>query len=899
MTKYILIINQALLLNLIIYTPLFSQTVISGTVYSKDTKETLIGAQIQIPQAEKATITDINGQFKIEVDLLPPIVLRVQMLGYDSLYWNIVDNHQDIELEMLPKTLGEHTEKTIGKRIDDNILYAPNALKQLDFMDIMMNPNNDFYTGLGMLEGVQVYHSSFGFTPINTRGFADILNNRLVQLVDGVDVSVPGLNAPIGNAIGPSELDIEKVELVAGPGSALYSANAFNGLLQIKTRDIEDYPGFSAYFKQGAILQEDIGSRLFTDLGFRYALNKGRFGAKFSLSYLNADDLIATDYDFTPIAPSFDPNEFINNQARNIYGDASVVRLPNGLFINRSGFREEDLIDDKVDNLRANVLFQYKIKDDLKLIYDTRMSRMDYVNRVGSYIAVEDELILNQRLELRGKDFFVRSYVTDIIDGESLDFERTGNKLQETLIPDDVWAARFFNAWSGAVPGTPANDVEGARIFADLPLPDPRTDEFINTLEEVKRQDNSASGIQANRSSFWHVEGQYDIVSSEATKKAVQIGGSFRRYNLLSGGSLFNDGPNSNFADGINIWEAGGFLLATQELLNERLTLYGSLRFDAHQDFPFRVSPKIASTIKLDRRNNHNLRVQGQVGFRNPVPSEMFIFAGVQSTSGPLIIGGTERNLEALQVEQTSGREIFSNLVSLESFTAFQRSGGQNPAILDPANLELLEREQVQTIELGYRGLVNNTFFIDVNAYLSSYRNFSRSSFLYSQELLSPIVVTNNIGENILGWGSGIILEYNFPKKYKIQANYTYADTDLEIPTDEDLSAISNELPSLGFNAPNHSYNISLNNRDVFKGLGFSLQYQWWDSYVWKSALGTADIPSTGIFNAALSVKLRESPILIKVVGSNLLNRDFNTVIGGPSIGAQYHVSVTFDKFFW
>jgi outer membrane receptor protein involved in Fe transport len=57
-----------------------------------------------------------------------------------------------------------------------------------------------------------------------------LANTRFMQLVDG-DNSSPLLNFVLGNMIGVSEIDVQSVELLPGASSALYGANAFNGIL--------------------------------------------------------------------------------------------------------------------------------------------------------------------------------------------------------------------------------------------------------------------------------------------------------------------------------------------------------------------------------------------------------------------------------------------------------------------------------------------------------------------------------------------------------------------------------------------------------------------------------------------------------------------------------------------
>ena len=64
-------------------------------------------------------------------------------------------------------------------------------------------------------------------------------------MVDGMDNSSPALNFAIGNMLGMSELDVNTVELLPGASSALYGANAFNGMLFMKSKSPFEFQGVS------------------------------------------------------------------------------------------------------------------------------------------------------------------------------------------------------------------------------------------------------------------------------------------------------------------------------------------------------------------------------------------------------------------------------------------------------------------------------------------------------------------------------------------------------------------------------------------------------------------------------------------------------------------------------
>ncbi|MEQ1666549.1 MAG: hypothetical protein ABL927_14385, partial [Bdellovibrionales bacterium] len=89
--------------------------------------------------------------------------------------------------------------------------------------------------------GVDMTTASLGFTVINMRGFNSTSPVRSLQIIDGVDNQAPGLNFSLGNFLGCSELDANKVDLVVGASSAFYGPNAFNEVPMFWKKAVEKY----------------------------------------------------------------------------------------------------------------------------------------------------------------------------------------------------------------------------------------------------------------------------------------------------------------------------------------------------------------------------------------------------------------------------------------------------------------------------------------------------------------------------------------------------------------------------------------------------------------------------------------------------------------------------------
>ncbi|MEM6453606.1 MAG: TonB-dependent receptor [Acidobacteriota bacterium] len=137
--------------------------------------------------------------------------------------------------------------------------------------------------------GVEVTQSGLTDFNLNARGFNSSLNRRVQTLIDGREPSVPFLGSTDWSAITNLE-DMASVELVRGPSSALYGANAFNGVLNIITKGPRDSVGGRATFGGGE--QSTLRADAFTsvDLGSDWYL-------KASASYLEAEDFVQSRVD--------------------------------------------------------------------------------------------------------------------------------------------------------------------------------------------------------------------------------------------------------------------------------------------------------------------------------------------------------------------------------------------------------------------------------------------------------------------------------------------------------------------------------------------------------------------------------------------------------------------------
>ncbi|MFM1972877.1 MAG: hypothetical protein RL185_1559 [Bacteroidota bacterium] len=270
---------------------------INGTVKNASSGETVAAVSVTVKGTSAGTFTDDKGTFKLNVSKKAPYTLVFSSVGFENqeIVVNAGTSKVDVSLKQA-FTLG--TEVVVAaSRVAERILESPVTIERINNTTIKNAPVSNYYDLLGTLKGVDVNTASLTFKSISTRGFNGSGNNRLNQLIDGMDNQAPGLNFSVGSIIGLTELDVDNIELLPGASSALYGAGGMNGTVLINSKNPFKYQGLSFQVKQGINHIDGKQRPLapFKDWTVRWAKKVGdRFAYKFSMQYTEAEDWRAT-----------------------------------------------------------------------------------------------------------------------------------------------------------------------------------------------------------------------------------------------------------------------------------------------------------------------------------------------------------------------------------------------------------------------------------------------------------------------------------------------------------------------------------------------------------------------------------------------------------------------------
>jgi len=213
---------------------------ITGTITNSEEKQPLVAASVAVLGSPRGAITDKNGHFKISNVKPGNYTVKVSALGFSTEERSI--EVSDSDTTKLVFALDVSTRNT-----DDVIVYAAsrrpekltNAPAAISIIGPMQLERNEAHASIGMsmqpLAGVDVAQSGANDFNINARGFNNSINRRMLVLIDGRDNSTPLINLNEWNSFSSALGDISSIEVVRGPGSALYGQNAYNGVVNMRT----------------------------------------------------------------------------------------------------------------------------------------------------------------------------------------------------------------------------------------------------------------------------------------------------------------------------------------------------------------------------------------------------------------------------------------------------------------------------------------------------------------------------------------------------------------------------------------------------------------------------------------------------------------------------------------
>jgi outer membrane receptor protein involved in Fe transport len=221
---------------------------ITGTVTRAADAGALSSVSVSVPATGISTITGTDGRYTLRRVPVGPQTVVIRWLGYAPTEVQVVVEADrtvtaDAALEAVVVSLGEIVVEG-ASRGPERIVEAPAAISVVP-QEVLQSVavTGQAPLALQSVPGVDIVQSGVNDFNVNARGFNSTLNRRVLTLQDGRDLAIAFLGSQEWNGLTQPLDDLGRVEMVRGPGSALYGANAFSGVINITTPEAREVLG--------------------------------------------------------------------------------------------------------------------------------------------------------------------------------------------------------------------------------------------------------------------------------------------------------------------------------------------------------------------------------------------------------------------------------------------------------------------------------------------------------------------------------------------------------------------------------------------------------------------------------------------------------------------------------
>jgi iron complex outermembrane receptor protein len=171
-----------------------------------------------------------------------------------------------IDLKQLSVEQLMNIEVTSVSKQPQKLLQAASAIQVVTSDDIRRSGATTIPEALRLADNLQVAQENSHDWAISARGFNANLANKLLVLIDGRAIYTPLYGGVLWNVQDYLLQDIDRIEVISGPGGTLWGANAVNGIINIITKSAQDTQGLYAQAAGGKELQGLAGGRVGTEL---------------------------------------------------------------------------------------------------------------------------------------------------------------------------------------------------------------------------------------------------------------------------------------------------------------------------------------------------------------------------------------------------------------------------------------------------------------------------------------------------------------------------------------------------------------------------------------------------------------------------------------------------------
>ena len=898
---------------------------LSGTVRT-EIGTPLPGATVFVKGSYSGSSTNEEGQFQLKADFSKPVVLAVAFVGYETLEVPLTSPDNALQLTLKPSAVLDQV-VVAASRVEEAIGQVPVTVEKLDQRQVEQITTPDLVAGLGRFKGIDVSSSSMLTTSFSTRGFNSSRSERVIQLADYMDTQLPSLSSNFGNLLGTPVLDVASVEIVHGPASALYGANAFNGVLLTNSKDPFKDPGLTVRLRGG--------NRNLLDGQLRFAQKIGeRVAFKISGGATVADDFLADNQDATSalIEPANNPaNSNLGYDAVSRYGDVgntfgATGGALNGKTVFLPGYTETQLLagDNKTRSYKVAPSLAVLLTDRVKATLDYKFTQTNTVYQSATRYRFLNSGAHQGRVQLEGRNWFVRAFQTQDYSGGrdpqtdgsyNLGFLGAFLQTQPAVSAAGVpvldaagrpvsYAQRYFGRYAAvynqafAANGGNADAAALAArtdAAANAPLLQPGSPAFDAARNQLVHDPTPGKGARVVlRSVLSEGSGQYTYRNNFAD---LTVGGAYRQFRLGSDGSLFED---TRDGERIRNYEYGAYAQASKTLLDDRLKLAAAGRVDQFQNFGTAFSPRASAVYSLGPDKLQNFRASFSRAFRAPTQNDQYIKLDVGRAILLGNVRGGFRGYTTALAPQLPGILAPTRTTDLAGYEYTAPS---------------LKLEEVNSYEVGYRAQLVKKLYVDLDYFYNTYNNFiATQNFIGNVDGSRPTVaqigagagvrfqspvlangsanptrviqIAANVDQQVQSHGAGLTLNYAVAPALTVNANYSY---------NELLTKTFRAGTQSFFNTPTHKFNLGFDGQALDRALSYNVNYRWVEGFRYESTFATGNVPVAQTVDAQVGYTLKALHTTLQAGATNLFDTANLQVYGAPQIGRIGYFGLLFD----
>lgn len=892
----------------------------AGSITDAEEGTPLPGATVQLLRTgEKSrpigAVSRTDGSYEIKG--IPPGVYSISFsyLGYATHQADSVRIESGrttrYDAELVPESVVGDNVVVTASRKPEKATEAPASTTVIRAQEIgertAISPT-DYVRGV---KGLDIVQSGLAQNTVVARGFNNAFSGTLTSLTDNRIAGIPSLRYNASYFIPLVNEDIEQIEVVRGPGSALYGPNASNGVLHMITR--------SPFSSEGTWLSVTGGERDLFQGMFRHAGTIGdRLGYKISGQYMRGNDWGYTDTAEVNARAEFIEADSIANGEVTI--DTDTLRIA--------------ARDSAMERAGGEIRLDWLVSDDATLILSTGFTQaFNNVDMTGVGAAqARDWTYWYHQARFLWKDLFVQAFLNRSDAGETY-LLRTGEPIidRSTVFVTQIQHATDFG------------DRERLTYGADFIWTNPVTD---GTVTGANEDDDSFNEIGV------YAQSETDVIRDELEFVAAL---RLDRHSRLDDPVL---SPRAAF-----VWtpdQIGAFRLTYNQAYSAPTTNEMSLDLLAQRTPLFNVRangvPESGFSFRFDENGDPMMRSHFSDVPRTyyPVQSGELFWDGVKQVirenTDDVILRALINQIQAPDPGevQTELRLLNANTGAFDSFDAAKVSG----------------RDQVQptinrTLEFGWQAVLFERLGLSVDLYRSHYTDFVgpleviTPSVFYEEtslaDYLTSVLVEGGFAEpqarvaaaavaaqvsgtpgnkdnNGIPLGTVTAVEASDPtavmltyRNYGDITLYGY-DIGMQFALTEgvllkgNLSYVDNNffpnldgMADLSLNAPKFKYNLGADYRNAALKFNAGLLFRHVDGFPVRSGVYVGDVKgySTLSFNAGYSIPWVQG-LEVSLYAQNLLTwvedaetNPFETrhaeFIGAPSIGRVILGRLTYE----